>query len=98
MLGNNDRGYGPFFNAKETMEQVYIYLYSEVYKVFESNIEKACNHYNLFELRARANSQRVIKMYTLLCTQQEVDKWNKLLEVYEEEKVLEEIKGRTLVL
>ena len=79
------------------MEQVYIYLYGQVYKQFESNIKSAASHYNLLESRARTNPQRVIKMYTLLATQREVDKWNKLLEVYEEEKVLNELSNRILV-
>jgi len=79
------------------MEQVYIYLYSEVNQEFESDIVMASSHYNLFELRARTNPQRVIKMYTLLSTHREVDRWNKLLEVYEEEKVLKELEGRVLV-
>lgn len=78
------------------MEKVYIYLYSELNKEFESGLEKATTHYNLFELRARYNSHRVIKMYTLLSTEEEVHKLNKLLEFQYEDKVLELIKDRVL--
>ena len=78
------------------MEQVYIYLYSDLEQVFETKIKEACTHYNLFELRARLNSHRVIKMYTTLITQEEVKELNQLLKDRHESEVLEKLKDRTL--
>lgn len=80
------------------MEIVYIFLYSEKNNSFESSIEKACTHYNLFELRARRTTERDVKMYSFLSCKKEVKELNSLIDKGDGEEVLKLLSKRTLII
>jgi hypothetical protein len=62
------------------METAYIFLYSELENEFDYKLVKACLHYNCLELRARYNSHRNIKLYSILVDEQNANLINKLIE------------------
>lgn len=63
------------------MESVYIFLYSESENIFDTKLLKACLHYNYLELRARYNSHRGLKLYSILTIEEEVNSINHLIEI-----------------
>lgn len=62
------------------MEAVYIFLYSELENDFETKLVKACLQYSTLELRARYNSHRQLKLYSILTTEDNAKEINKLIQ------------------
>ena len=62
------------------MEAVYIFLYSELENDFDYRLVKACQHYSTLELRARLNSHKKLKLYSILATEENAELINNLIQ------------------
>lgn len=66
------------------MEAVYIFLYSELENDFDCKLVKACMQYSTLELRARYNTHRGLKLYSVLATEKNVELINNLIQTDKE--------------